>query len=129
MELSGADAENSITVDAELPLSYLNPDIFTLIDRFEPYGEGNEALTFMARKLRVAELSLMGKPDLKHVKLNLDAGKHKWPAVYWNASEKVKKDFDTEDHVDMVFKITRNFFNGNETPQLVVSDLQRSGGA
>jgi len=68
----------------------------------------------------------MGKSEQKHVKLTLDCGKHKWPAVYWQAADKVKKDFDLNDRVDIVFQVSRNWFNGTETPQLVVSDLKRS---
>ena len=68
----------------------------------------------------------MGKTEAKHVKLTLDAGKHKWPAVYWQAAEKVKREFDLGDQVDLVFRINRNWFKGNETPQLLVSDLKRS---
>ena len=117
----------TLTVDAELPLSYLTPDILALLDRFEPYGEGNEPLMFMARNLRVSEVNLMGKPEAKHVKLTLDTGHHKWPAVYWQAADKVKQDFDLGDNVDLVFRITRNRFRGIETPQLVVCDLKRNG--
>ena len=117
----------TLTVDAELPLSYLTPDILSLLDRFEPYGEENEPLTFLARNLRIAEISLMGKPEAKHVKLTLDTGQHKWPAVYWQAADKVKRDFDLGDEVDLVFRVSRNWFKGIETPQLVVSDLRRSG--
>jgi single-stranded-DNA-specific exonuclease len=116
----------TLTVDAELPLSHLTPDIFSLLDRFDPYGEGNEPLTFMAKKLRIAEISLMGKPEAKHVKLTLDTGRHKWPAVYWQAAEKVKRDFDLGDSVDLVFRVNRNWFKGIETPQLIVNDLRRS---
>ena len=121
----GEDLE-TLVVDAELPLSYLTKEIYTLLDRFEPFGEGNEALTFMAKNLKIADITLMGKPESKHVKLSLDTGQLKWPAVYWQAAEKVKKDFDLGDKVDLVFRITRNWFKGSETPQLVVSDLKRS---
>jgi single-stranded-DNA-specific exonuclease len=129
-EITLLDEEDGETlkIDAELPLSYLNPDIFTLLDRFEPYGEGNEPLTFLARNIKISEISLMGKPEAKHVKLTLDTPNHKWPAVYWQAADKVKRDFDLGDKVDVVFKITRNYFKGTETPQLVISDLKRSGG-
>ena len=123
--LAAEEDSETITVDAELPLSYMTPAIFGLVDRFEPYGEENEQLTFIARNVRIAEISLIGKPEIKHVKLSLDTGKHKWPAVYWQAAEKVKQDFDLGDTVDLVFRITRNWFKGNETPQLVVSDIKR----
>jgi single-stranded-DNA-specific exonuclease len=69
----------------------------------------------------------MGKLEAKHVKLLLDAGKHKWPAVYWNAAEKVNTDFTKDDVVDAVFHIERNWYKGVETPQLCVQDLQKAG--
>jgi single-stranded-DNA-specific exonuclease len=124
--LPTGEDEETLVIDAELPLSYLNHDILTLLDRFEPYGEGNDQLTFMAKNLSVTDINLMGKPEAKHVKLTLDTGKHKWPAVYWQAADKVKRDFDLGDKIDLVFRINRNWFKGAETPQFVVSDLRRS---
>ncbi|MDR3116054.1 MAG: single-stranded-DNA-specific exonuclease RecJ [Treponema sp.] len=126
MEWSAQDDEETIRVDAELPPSYLTPDILKVIDHFEPYGTGNEPLIFMARALKVTDITFMGKTEAKHVKLTLNAGKHKWPGVYWQAADKVKRDFDIQDTVDLVFKVSRNWFNGVETPQLMVSDLRRS---
>jgi single-stranded-DNA-specific exonuclease len=127
MELQEGEDEEALAIDAELPLNYLTPDLFKIVDRFEPYGEGNEALTFLARGLKIADISLMGKTEARHVKLGLDAGKYKWPGVYWQAADKVKRDFDTGDQVDVVFRAARNWFNGSETLQLMVLDLKRSG--
>ncbi|MDR0997936.1 MAG: single-stranded-DNA-specific exonuclease RecJ [Treponema sp.] len=128
IEIPEGEDGKTVQVDAYLPRNYLNPeDIFRVVDRFAPYGEENEALTFQAGDLRVADLVLLGKPDLKHVKLTLDAGKHKWPAMYWQAAERVKRDFDLEDRVDLVFTVNRNWFNGIETPQMIVTDLRRTG--
>ena len=124
--LEDDDDGETLTIDAELPLSYLKPDILSLMDRFEPYGEGNEPLTFMTKSLKIAEINLMGKPEAKHVKLTLDTGQHKWPALYWQAADKVKRDFDLGDEVDIVFRLSRNWFKGIETPQLIISDLKRS---
>jgi single-stranded-DNA-specific exonuclease len=118
---------DSILIDAELPLSYLTPDIFKTVDLFEPYGKDNRELVFLSRNLRVLSISFMGKLEAKHVKLLLDAGKHKWPAVYWNAAEKVNTDFTKGDAVDAVFHIERNWYKGVETPQLCIQDLQKAG--
>jgi single-stranded-DNA-specific exonuclease len=125
MELADEE-ESRIVIDAELPPDYLTPEILKLTDRFEPYGEENEALHFLSRNLLVREIGFMGKNEVKHVKLTLDTGKYKWPAVYWQAAEKVKKEFDLNDRVDIVFNVTRNFFNGAGIPQLVITDLKRS---
>ena len=125
----GGHEENALAIDAELPHSYLTPELLKLIDRFEPYGEANDTLYFMAKGLRVVDIALVGKVEAKHVKLTLDAGKHKWTALYWSAVDKVRSEFDASDKVDLVFTITRNWFNGMETPQIIVSDLHRSEGA
>ena len=126
IELSEEDSIKRITIDAELPHAYLTPDVFALIDRFEPYGEENGPLIFMARGLTVMDIAFMGKQEAKHVKLTLDAGSYKWPAVYWQAAEKVKRDFDLKDRVDLVFTLNRNWFNGSETPQIIITDLKRT---
>ncbi|GHU01938.1 hypothetical protein FACS1894147_02780 [Spirochaetia bacterium] len=126
MEPGESADEETITIDAELPLNYMTPDIFKIVDRLEPYGENNGELNFLCRGLKITGLSLKGKGETKHVKLEVDAGKHKWPAMYWQAADKVKTEFDLYDTVDMVFTVTRNFFNGMETPQLIVTDLKRA---
>jgi len=126
IKLPDGEDEETLVIDAELPLLYLNHDILTLLDKFEPYGEANDQLTFMAKNLIITDINLIGKPEAKHVKLTLDTGKHKWPAVYWQAADKVKRDFDLGDKIDLVFHINRNWFKGAETPQFVVSDLKRS---
>ncbi|MDR3277112.1 MAG: single-stranded-DNA-specific exonuclease RecJ [Treponema sp.] len=128
IELAAEDAEETVTVDAELPTAYLGPDILKLLDRFEPYGEGNPPLVFLARGLRVADLNFMGKGQVRHVKLSLDTGKYQWPAIYWRAAEKAGRDFDQGDLVDLVFTLGRDYFNGQEKPQMVVTDLRRSEG-
>jgi single-stranded-DNA-specific exonuclease len=126
IELGAAEAEETVAVDAELPAAFLTPDILKVVDLFEPYGEENGPLVFMAKGLRVADIALMGKTEQKHVKLTLDCGKHKWPAVYWQAADRVKRDFDVKDQVDLVFQVSRNYFNGAELPQMTVTDLRRS---
>jgi single-stranded-DNA-specific exonuclease len=127
METDKDEDESLVSIDAELPPSYLTPEkIFETVDRFEPYGERNGPLVFLAKGLKVTDLNLIGKPEAKHVKLTLDTGKNKWPALYWQAAEKVKQDFDMGDTVDLVFKLNRNWFNGQETPQMIVTDLRRS---
>ncbi|MFW5795868.1 MAG: hypothetical protein ACOCV0_01585, partial [Alkalispirochaeta sp.] len=59
-------------------------------------------------------------------RLLLSGGGYKWPAVYWGGAERAKRDFDVRDRLEVVFEFTKNFYNGNETVQLVVIDLKRS---
>jgi len=127
IEFAEQPDEEILKIDAELPHEYLSPDILKLVDKFEPYGNENEPLVFMAKKIAVKEINFIGKPDAKHVKMMLDAGKYKWPALYWQSAERVmNKEFGVNDKVDIVFNLTRDYFKGNETPQIMILDLKKS---
>ena len=119
--------EETIQIDAELPHEYLTPDILKLVDRFEPYGSENNHLVFMTKKLSIKDLSLIGKPEAKHVKMTLDTGKYKWPALYWQSADRVlNKEFEASDIVDITYNLTRDYYKGNETPQIMILDLKKS---
>ena len=127
IEFDEAQDEEIIQIDAELPHEYLSPDILKVIDRFEPYGSNNDQIVFMTKKIPVKDINFIGKPEAKHVKMTLDAGKYKWPALYWQSADRVlNKEFAVNDKVDIVFNISRDYFKGNETPQIMVLDLKKS---
>ncbi len=119
------EKESEIAIDAELPSKYLTPELETLVGRFEPYGQANPELRFLARKMVVEDLQIIGK-DQNHLKLLLGGGGYKWPAVYWSAAERAARDFSLRDRVDVIFELTRNHYNGNATLQFLVIDMERS---
>lgn len=123
--LQGSDSQ-LIEIDAELPSEYLKPNLLSVVDAFEPYGEENPELTFVSRKLRILDAMILGKTERQHLKLTLDAGQTKWPALLWGGAEYLHRDFDKGDLVDVVYKINRNTFNGVETPQMIITDIRRS---
>jgi single-stranded-DNA-specific exonuclease len=120
-------ADDVIAIDAELPPSYLKPDLYKTVDRFEPFGNENPGLVFLSRGLTLSEPAFIGKLEANHVKFTLDAGAHKWPCVYWDAADKAGKDFSDGDRVDAVFNVVRDYFGGKERHQLVIIDVQRTG--
>lgn len=119
-------SNETINVDAELPENYIKPDLLKIVDSLEPYGEANPQLVFMSRRLRILQADVMGKTERMHLKLTLEAGKTKWPAIYWGASERLKRDFDTGDRIDILYQVNRNTFNGVETPQMIIVDARKS---
>jgi single-stranded-DNA-specific exonuclease len=120
-----AQGEEAIAVDAEIPVTFLSPDLQKTIDMFEPYGEGNPALVFLTRGMRVAQCELIGRKDLSHLKLLLEAGKTRWPAVYWNAAPRFPSEFTVGDTVDVVYRLGRNTYGGGENLQLTIVDLRK----
>lgn len=127
------DEEESIAVDAELPHDYVKPELAALAERFEPYGEDNGPLVFLARDVPIADAQIVGKKEANHLKLTLDFGAFKWPALLWDGAQRLGRDFDFDstskkgDHLDLVFKVTINRWNGMEQPQLEVFDARKTG--
>lgn len=114
-------------VDAEIPPSHLTPKVEEILDRFEPYGEGNPALTFLTRGLTVESVDIMGKPSgssgAPHAKLLLCAEKNRWPAVYWNGADRVREGLVAHRRVDVVYRIERNHFMGMGNLRLNIVDV------
>lgn len=125
----GEGNDEEILVDAELPHEYLQASLLDIADRFEPYGEDNEPLVFLSRKMRVISADIMGKTEKQHLKLTLDCGTHKWPAIFWQGAERLGRDFSVGDYLDAVFNVNRNCFNGSVTPQMIVKDAKKTGTA
>ena len=125
IELEDND-QQLVQADAEIPHSYLTPELLKITDLFEPYGESNPPLTFFSRRLKIVTADIIGKGEKKHLKLILAGGKHKWPALFWNAAERLGTDFAPGDTIDLVYRVERNVFNGMESAQMVVQEVERS---
>lgn len=118
--------EEVVEIDAELPHDYLKADLPRFVARFEPFGEDNGPLVFLARNVPIAAADIVGKREANHLKLLLDFGQAKWPALWWSAAERLERDFSVRDRIDLVFKVTVNRYAGQEQPQLEIIDARRS---
>ena len=114
--------EEKFIIDAELPHSFLTPEIKKTVEFFEPFGAENSPLLFLSQKTRILDAQIMGKTEKMHLKLTLDFGRHKWPAIFWGAAERLNRDFKIGDFVDIVFTIEQSLFNGNITQQLMLKE-------
>ncbi len=123
---SRSEAEERIFVDAEIPLGYLEPALWNVVEFFAPYGEGCPQLVFLTRGLKVLSAELIGKKDQSHLKMTVDAKKHKWPAIIWNGAQRLGRDFSAKDEVDIVYHLNKNYFQSSEVLQLQVIDIAKS---
>lgn len=120
--------EEPLVIDVELPPDYLTPKLISLVETFEPYGEGNPPLQFLIKGAVVEEVQLLHRSKGSgpaHVKLQLQYGQYRWPAVFWNAADEVGTAFSENDEVDVVFRMGRNYFRNNESLQLTIVAIQR----
>lgn len=68
-KLTAADFEPALDLDAELPLTQITPELFSLVQYLEPFGSRNPEPVFAARRVKVVAPPRILKD--KHVKLRL----------------------------------------------------------
>lgn len=116
--------EESINIDAEIPAEYITPELLSLIDRFEPYGEQNKELVFVSKNLKLQDGIPVGKSQTQSLKLIFDCGKYKFPAMFWGQAERLNRDFKTGDNLNILYKVSKNSFRGSITPQMILIDAE-----
>jgi single-stranded-DNA-specific exonuclease len=119
--------ETPLSIDAEVPVSCMNPELIKVVELFEPYGEDNRPLQFLLRSAVLQEAVLMGSGEVRHLRLLLKSGSLSWPAVFWRSGDRLNRDFSPGDSVDVVFRLGRNYYKNSETLQLTVLDIARTG--
>ncbi|MDR0909978.1 MAG: single-stranded-DNA-specific exonuclease RecJ [Spirochaetaceae bacterium] len=127
MPFTRSEEAEKIKIDAELPPAYLKPEVISIVDTLAPYGADFEKLHFLTQGILISDINFMGTTS-QHVKLTLDAGATKWPAIYWRAAEKAGpgREFEKGDKIDLIYTMEHNYFNGQDRPQLLIEDLERS---
>ena len=121
------DECSDIFVDAEIPPEHLTPENFSLIDTFEPCGAESPELILMTRGIKLIDTMVLGKKEPHHLKLILDTGKYKIPAMFWGQADRLKKDIQIGKTYDILYNMSRNYFNGTVTKQLIIKEILPSG--
>lgn len=121
-----SEEDSQQPIDAEVPPDYMTPELINIVDRFEPYGNQNENILFMSRNIPVSDAMIIGKKERTHLKLILDCGKTKWPAIFWGAGDRLHSEFEVGNKVDIIYNVERNIFNGTETLQLNIKEMRKS---
>ena len=121
-ELTLEEEQNITEVDAEIPPAYLTPEAFKLLELLEPFGMENPELVFMTSAFPLCDAQIVGKKEPQHLKLNFDAGKYKIPAMYWSQAERLRKDISIGQKYDILYSMSRNYFNGIVTNQIILKD-------
>ena len=118
--------EDILEVDAEIPLSYLKPELWDMVSALGPYGEGFRPLIFYSRNLLIEKAELIGKEPQNHLKFLLSSENSKFPALYWNAADKYGDQFSPDKRVDLLYHVNRNHYMNRETLQITVIDMEPS---
>jgi len=118
-QLGHLDLRPELVIDAELPLSVLAGDTFNLIQKLSPFGRGNPQPTFLTRKVEVIECRNFGSQG-EWLRLKLRQGNVTWQAVDF---ESQRKRDEIPSHIDIVYKLEKSRWNGEEVLSLNLRDF------
>lgn len=110
-----------LTIDSRLPLSAINADVLTDLNRLKPYGEGNPEPVFVAENVRVLRSDIVGK---KHRRMLLQADTSVGSPI-----EAIQFNIDTRKAAPsaiprLVFRLQQNQWQGRVKNQLVIEDYE-----
>jgi single-stranded-DNA-specific exonuclease len=123
-QLSGRDLRPSIKADLEVPLSQLDFDLLKQLDFFEPTGFGNPNAVFTSRNVKVKTSRTVGA-ESRHLKLTLqDEMGSTYDAIGFHLGS-LQAGLAT--HLDLMYSIESNEYNGRTTLQLNLKDVKPAG--
>ncbi|MAF14177.1 MAG: single-stranded-DNA-specific exonuclease RecJ [Parcubacteria group bacterium] len=124
-ELGDQKLVPTVDIDSEIKLEEVNWDLFKQLEKFMPYGQGNNKPIFLSKDLTVSQCQTVG-PEGKHLRLIV---KHQTEIIRKTIGFGFGHQFGElkeGDKVDMVFEIDINEWNGNRELQLRIIDLKSS---
>ncbi len=124
-KLAGSELVPSLNIDSEVKLEKINWELFELLEKFSPFGKGNERPRYLGRGLTVESFEGVGNNG-NHLRINLsheNGQKKKFIGFCFGSwCEKLK----AGDKIDVVFEIDVNEWNGNRELQMKIIDLKHS---
>ncbi len=125
-KLTGVRLLPVINIEAEIRLADISWRLLDELEKFEPFGEGNERPLFCAKKLIIEQVQTVGA-DGKHLKVRVSQEGN--PDIHkligfsfgdWCAR------LSAGEEIDIVFELGVNEWNGNREIQLKIVDLKKS---
>ncbi len=120
--LAEDDIAPTVQIDMALDAGAVSLELAAELERLQPTGHSNPAPVFVTRGLKVIEQRLVGK-DERHIKLRLarGAGFQAIDAIGFHLAPTFPSGAT---HVDLVYHLEVNEWNGQRTPQLNLMDVR-----
>jgi len=126
-QLSEDKLTRMLTIDVEIPLELVTPELYQTIQKLQPFGFGNPEPVFVTRSVKATEARLVGA-DGKHLKLRFHSSLHTphsaltIDAIAFNFGSLYGKLQEKPD-VDIAYTISLDTWNGSQRLQLKVKDI------
>lgn len=112
-----------LTIDCPISPAYLSIDLVNAIESLEPYGTGNTQPVFGVYGVKIASVTPIGNGN--HIRIGFEKSNACYTAVMFGKSPDA---FENEigDKVDIAVRISKNFYAGRESVNIVAVDIKKS---
>lgn len=117
------DVKPVLNIDMEVALKDISINEIKELAKLEPYGEANDMPLFIIRNLKIE--SIRAITEGAHLKLRLKSENSYIDAIGFNLGEYVE-DYRLGDKVDIVGNLEINSYNGMESMQVNLRDINKS---
>ncbi|HXK52435.1 single-stranded-DNA-specific exonuclease RecJ [Candidatus Nomurabacteria bacterium] len=116
----------SLEIDLELMPEEISLSTNSLLQRLKPFGIGNPEPIFLTKNLVVVSINSFGR-EQAHISLQLATDDIKIKAKMFNGVEHdIMKRLALGDKIDIVFRMSENFYNGSTYLEVVIVDFRYS---
>lgn len=114
--------EPELHIDMELPLETVDWGEHELLDKLQPFGEGNPEPLFVAKRLQVVSADAVGSKG-SHLRMSVNPeGGRLWKTIGFGLGDWASK-LQMGDLIHIVYKLSVNEWNGSRELQAEVVDL------
>ncbi|MBS1244527.1 MAG: recJ [Deltaproteobacteria bacterium] len=111
------------TIDAQLRVGEITPDLLADLDRLRPFGAGNEEPLFLLRNVSVPQVTRVGAGG-RHLRFTVAQDGRRLSGV---AFHRVEIPVDAAGRSDLLFAVQENVYRGVRSLQLLLRDARRAG--
>ncbi len=117
--------ESEILADLEIELNDVNLSLAYELERFEPFGEGNEEPIFLLRNLMILEIRTIGN-NAKHLKMRIKSKNSSTIDIVGFGFGEDIDEINSAKNIDIMANVGKNEWNGNVNVQLNLIDWKKS---
>lgn len=121
-DFNDVNNDDNIIIDAEIPVNYLNYNLFKIINMIEPFGEKNPNPVLFTPNIKISNYIKIGD-NKDHVKIFFNTNSSNLAGLLWNKAEWFEQIYERGIDYNIIYQLEINKFNDNLIPQLIILDL------
>ncbi len=114
--------EKKLTIDMEINFGLIDWNLIDKIEKFKPFGVGNNIPIFYTKSAEVVSTGVVGKEG-KHLKMKLTHSGREYDAIGFGFGHLISK-ISAGDNIDVAYGVERNVWKGRESLQLNLKDIK-----